>query len=69
LLVADGKAEIAAAVLEVLAGNRPGLGQAARRSVKRNYAWEKSCRRLVRLIEGGADSQTALPEAHGRALS
>lgn len=69
LLVADGTAEIAAAVLEVLAGNRPRLGQAARRSVRRNYAWAKSCRRLVRLIEGGGGSPAALPDVPGRAHS
>jgi sugar transferase (PEP-CTERM/EpsH1 system associated) len=53
LLVADEPAAFATAVLEVLAGNRRGLGDAARSMVKRCYRWEDSCRRLVQLIAVG----------------
>ncbi len=52
LLVADDARTFAAAVLDLLAGNCPGVGDAARRLVRSNYAWEQSCRRLVQLIEG-----------------
>ena len=39
LLVADGAAEFAAKIGEILAGQHPGLGTAARAAMEKGYAW------------------------------
>jgi sugar transferase (PEP-CTERM/EpsH1 system associated) len=65
VLVADDPAGFAEKVLDVFVGKRLGLGEAARRAVRRKYAWEESCRRLVRLIKGGVDCEAALNDASG----
>jgi sugar transferase (PEP-CTERM/EpsH1 system associated) len=62
LLLAEGASELADKVLEVLAGDHPGLGGAARRTVRRHYAWEESCRRLVGLIKGGGEPEMSRPD-------
>jgi hypothetical protein len=46
LLVADGVAETQQAVLAVLAGEHPSLGQSARLAMERRYPWEVTLRRL-----------------------
>ena len=39
LLVADGAADFAATINDVLAGKHPGLGASARQAMERGYAW------------------------------
>jgi sugar transferase (PEP-CTERM/EpsH1 system associated) len=50
LLVADGVVETQRAVLAVLGGEHPALGQSARRAMERRYPWEVTLRRLDALL-------------------
>lgn len=50
LLVADGTAATHDAVAAVLAGNHPGLGEAARAAMTRGYAWPAVLRPLDALL-------------------
>jgi glycosyltransferase involved in cell wall biosynthesis len=52
LLVAEGAAETARMVGEVLRGGHPGLGGAARGAVERGHAWETTLAGLDALLEG-----------------
>ena len=62
VLLADDADEFARKVLEILSGVWPKVGDAARRLVRREYAWEESCSRFVRLVEG---AEPALSDASG----
>jgi sugar transferase (PEP-CTERM/EpsH1 system associated) len=62
LLVADDALGFADTVLDLLAGSHTGLGDAARRSVIRSYAWEGSCQRLVQLVKGDEDLESAFQD-------
>lgn len=60
LLVADGAPAMARTILDVLGGNHPGLGAAAREAMERGYAWSATLARLdARLAQllGAAESQ------------
>lgn len=46
LLIADGAADMARCVLEVLEGRHPGLGEAARAAVRANHDWDGTLQRL-----------------------
>ena len=50
LLVGDGAARLAALVGEVLRGEHPGLGAAARRAVEQHHTWAASLRRLDEIL-------------------
>ena len=50
LLVGEGAARIAALVAEVLRGEHPGLGAAARRAVEQRHTWGASMQRLDALL-------------------
>ena len=50
LLVADGAAETADRVAEVLDGAHPGLGSAARAAMVRGYAWPATLSRLDAIL-------------------
>jgi glycosyltransferase involved in cell wall biosynthesis len=52
LLVADGAKAMAAAVTQVLAGEMPGLGAAARASVLARHDWKATLARLDGILEG-----------------
>jgi sugar transferase (PEP-CTERM/EpsH1 system associated) len=54
LLVADGAAEMAQRVREVLAGAHPGLGGAARAAVAAGHDWAATLRRLDPMLEPDA---------------
>jgi len=54
LLVADGADETVRRVREVLLGQHPGLGRAARMAVERDHAWAATLAPLDQLIEGTA---------------
>jgi hypothetical protein len=47
-------AETQRAVLTVLAGEHPGLGQSARLAMERRYPWEVTLRRLDALLPARA---------------
>ena len=55
LLVGEGAQRLAALVLEVLRGEHPGLGAAARDAVSRRHTWEASLRRLDAVLEQRVD--------------
>lgn len=69
VLIADDADGFARQVLRVLAGGCAGLGAAARRLVRREYVWERSCRRLVRLVKGNVDSEGVPSDGVGRRIS
>ncbi|WP_264715779.1 TIGR03087 family PEP-CTERM/XrtA system glycosyltransferase [Limobrevibacterium gyesilva] len=50
VLVGDGADALARLVGEVLDGAHPGLGEAGRRAVERNYQWAATLRKLDRLL-------------------
>jgi len=52
LLVADGPAEMAARIGEVLAGRHPGLGARGRAAVMAGHDWEATLARLDTAISG-----------------
>lgn len=52
LLVADGAAETAARIAEVLGGAHPGMGEAGRAAVMAGHDWSATLRRLDPLLEG-----------------
>ncbi len=54
LLVADGADATVRRVHEVLLGQHPGLGRAARAAVERDYSWATTLAPLDRLIAGAA---------------
>ncbi|MFC0384241.1 TIGR03087 family PEP-CTERM/XrtA system glycosyltransferase [Muricoccus vinaceus] len=59
LLVADGPAETARCVAEVLDGAHPGLGDTARAAVLGAYDWSATLRRLDPMMEGGREAAAA----------
>jgi sugar transferase (PEP-CTERM/EpsH1 system associated) len=56
LLVADGEAQTAQAVLGVLDGRHPRLGAKAREAVERGYAWGEILQKLDACLEAGVRS-------------
>ncbi|MFO1362605.1 MAG: TIGR03087 family PEP-CTERM/XrtA system glycosyltransferase [Burkholderiales bacterium] len=54
LLVAANAGEFAAHVSRTLAGERPGLGEAARARVLGDYPWTRSLELVARLVDGAA---------------
>jgi sugar transferase (PEP-CTERM/EpsH1 system associated) len=68
LLVADDAEAFARRVLDVLARGCQDMGVAARSLAQRDYAWENSCRRLVRLVTGDADREASLGSALAESL-
>lgn len=59
LLVADGAEAMAAAVMQVLAGQRPGLGTAARAAVLAWHDWKATLRRLDGILASASRSRAA----------
>jgi sugar transferase (PEP-CTERM/EpsH1 system associated) len=59
LLVADGAEATAAAVTQVLAGGRPGLGAAARAAVLAGHDWKATLARLDDIMESASRSKAA----------
>jgi sugar transferase (PEP-CTERM/EpsH1 system associated) len=59
LLVADGAEAMAAAVTEVLAGHRPGLGIAARAAVLANHDWQATLTRLDGILATASRTRAA----------
>ena len=56
LLVGDGAAGFAAKVAEVLDGQHPGLGAAARSAMERDYSWSGVFARLDAVLDGAIAS-------------
>jgi sugar transferase (PEP-CTERM/EpsH1 system associated) len=61
ILVADDAESFAEHVIGLLRRPHPRLGAAARDLVRRDYAWEASARRLLRVVEGTAEDQVRAP--------
>jgi glycosyltransferase involved in cell wall biosynthesis len=59
LLVADGAAAMAAAVAQVLAGEMPGLGTAARAAILAKHDWKATLRRLDGILATASRARAA----------
>jgi len=60
VLVADEAEDVARRVCDVLVRGEPDLGSAARETVRREYAWEGSTRRLLELVDGERNSECGM---------
>ena len=59
LLVADGPEAMAAAVMQVLAGEMPGLGTAARAAILARHDWKATLTRLDGILATASRSRAA----------
>jgi len=70
LLVADGAAEMARLIAQVLDGRHPHLGEAARAAMLGTYDWAATLRPLASMLEPGSQAEAPLhPPAHTLAVS
>jgi sugar transferase (PEP-CTERM/EpsH1 system associated) len=63
VLVADEVEDVKRCLCDLLRQGAPGIGLAARETVRRDYAWEGNARRLLDLVEGERDAECGVRNA------